>query len=267
MNVTAKDVNELRQRTGQSMMECKKVLVEAGGDIEAAVRVFQTRGVKAGIKAREATEGRVFVQSDGAKAVAVEVLCNTDFTARSETVAALQQRIAQKLLSGADAADDAEVKEMLATAAQQTGENVVLGRTKTLAAPAGGRTGAFLYTVTGKIGVLVSLSGQASDELVNDLCLHITAFKPTALGLTRDAVAEDVVAKEREIAVERARATGKPQNIAEKIAEGQMNAFFKERVLGEQEFINPEKFKGNVNDLLKRAGVTLVDYARIEVGA
>lgn len=267
--ITAATVNELRQRTGLGMMDCKKALEEAGGDLDLAIENLRKKGVKAGVAARTATEGRLHLAlaADGKSGSVVEVLCNTDFTARSEPVTKLLDLAARAVLENENAqlAEIPEIKAILTQVAQQTGENVTLGRAKVLRNPEG-RVGKFLYTVTNKIGVLVATSGNASDELINDLCLHITAFKPVSIGLKREDVPADLVAKEREIAVERAKATGKPQNIAEKIAEGQMNAFFKERILPEQDFINPEKFKGTVGDMLKKAGVTLNGYIRLEVG-
>src|SRR5947209_1033330 len=166
--ITAKLVNELRAKTGQAMMECKKALTEVGGDLEKA-------------------------------------------------------------------------------------------------AVSGAATGLYLYGITGKIGVVMSFAGGTpSDDLVKQVGGHIAFARP--LGLTRDAVPADLVAKERELAVEQAKATGKPQQIAEKIAEGKMNAFFAERVLLDQEFFNAQVFKGTVANYLKQNGVTLEKYVRIEVG-
>ncbi len=267
--ITAQLINELRQRTGLGMNECKATMVEANGDINAALELLRKKGVKSSVAARAATEGRIYVakSADGQTASVVEVLCNTDFTARSESIQKVLKQAAEALLANpkADLANDAGIKDALVAVAQSTGENVTLGRTKVLTNPAG-KVGTYLYSVTGKIGVLVSASGNVTDEIVNDLAMHITAFKPIALGLTRDAVPAELVTKEKELAVEAAKATGKPQNIAEKIADGKMNAFFKERVLGEQDFINGDKFAGPVNEMLKKAGVTLVDYVRMEVG-
>jgi elongation factor Ts len=106
--------------------------------------------------------------------------------------------------------------------------------------------------------------GNASDELVKQLGGHIAFARP--IGLTRDTVPADLVAKEREIALEQAKATGKPQQIAEKIAEGKLNSFFAERVLLDQEFFNAQVFKGTVANYLKQNGVTLEKYVRLEVG-
>jgi elongation factor Ts len=269
MAITAKEINELRQRTGLGMNECKAVLTEANGDINAALDALRKKGVKAGIAARAATEGKLYVakSADGKTGVIVELLCNTDFTAKSEPVQKLLKQAADALLANpkADLANDAKIKEAFVAMSQSTGENVTLGRTKVLSNP-NGHIGTYLYAVTGKIGVLANVEGNASDEVLSDLSMHITAFKPTALGMGREHVPADLVAKELEIAIEQAKATGKPQEMAEKIAQGKMNAFYKERVLGEQDFVNADKFKGSINDMLKKAGVTLKDYVRLEVG-
>ena len=113
-------------------------------------------------------------------------------------------------------------------------------------------------------GVLVALTGDASDDLVRNLGMHIAAARPVAL--SRSQVPPEVVAKEREIAIEQAKATGKPQQIAEKIAEGKLNAFFKEQTLLDQDFFNAQKFKGSITEFLKKSGVTLEKYIRVEVG-
>lgn len=261
--ITASMVNELRSKTGQGMMECKKMLAETGGDIEKAIEAFRKKGVKTSITERAANEGRVACQAAGGRAAAVEINCNTDFTAKSDTVAGLLELGLKKLLDGVkDLASDAEVAAALTAAAQQTGENVQLGRSALLE----GNVGSYLYTTAGKgkIAVLMAFSSPANDDLCRALGMHIVASRPVALA--RDQVPADLVAKEREIAIEQAKATGKPQQIAEKIAEGKLNAFYAERVLLDQDFINSEVFSGKVSEFLKRHGNTLTAYARIEVG-
>ena len=267
--ITAKLVNELRARTGQGMMECKKMLTEAEGDIDKAIDNFRKKGVKDSIAARAASEGRIVgVQADDGKAAAlVEVNCNTDFTAKSEPVLALAAKAARLLLHNpnTDVAQAAAISAEATEVAQKTGENVRIGKTAYLS-NASGKVGMYLYTITGKIGVIVSVSGSASDEIVRDICIHIVAAKPLAVSLDRAGVPAELVAKEREIAIEQAKATGKPQQIAEKIAEGKMRSFYEERVLLEQPFVNPDKFKGSLGDYLKGANVKLEKYVRLEVG-
>jgi elongation factor Ts len=263
--ITAKLVNQLRERTGQGMMECKKMLAEAQGDIEKAIDLFRKKGVKASVTARIASEGRVFGarSADGRTAALVQISCNTDFTARSEPVRQVAEKAAQALLAnpGADAA--ALVAADLTHLAQTTGENVTLGRVACLQNPTGS-VGLYTYTINHKIGVLLSLSGPVPEDLVTDLGGHIAFARPMAL--RRDQLPTDLVAKERAIAVEQARATGKPLPIAEKIAEGKLEAFFKERALLDQDFFNAGKFKGSIGQMLKEKGLSLLDYVRVEVG-
>ncbi len=267
--ITAKLVNELRGKTGLGMMECKKALTETAGDVEKAIDYFRKKGVKTSITERTATEGRVAaaVSPDRKRGVIVEFNCNTDFTAKSEPVGKIAAAAAAKLLAnpGVNLADDPAIKADLVTVSQQTGENVQLGRSASLASQAG-TVGSYLYTVAGKgkSAVLVAVAGKVDDDLIRNLGMHIVAARPIAQ--TRQDVSAEIVAKEKEIAVEQAKATGKPQNIAEKIAEGKLNSFYAERVLLDQEFINAEVFKGSVANYLKSKGATLEKYVRIEVG-
>ena len=265
--ITAAMVNELRAKTGQGMMECKKALQETGGDVEKAIEYFRKKGVKTSITERTASEGRLHAATtpDRKTGAIVMINCNTDFTAKSEPISRILRTATERLLRNptANVAEDPEVKAEVTGVAQQTGENVQIGRTAVLSNPQGA-VGTYVYSINNKIGVLMSVTGDASDELFKQLGGHIAFAKP--LGLTRNDVPADLVAKEREIAVEQAKATGKPQQIAEKIAEGKLNSFFAERVLLDQEFFNAQAFKGTVGDMLKKAGVTLQKYELVEVG-
>jgi elongation factor Ts len=268
-DITAKMVNELRSKTGQGMMECKKALVETGGDVEKAVDYFRKKGIKSSIAERSATQGRVsgVLSADGKSGALVEVNCNTDFTAKSEPIAHLAMTAAKMLLAdpSMDLSQSKEIAELLTQASQQTGENVRLGKTAVVSNPAG-RVGLYLYGVTNKIGVLSSFGGTPSDELVRDVGMHVTAKIPVALSLNREGVPAEIVAREKSIAVAQAVESGKPPQIAEKIAEGKMRTFYEERVLLDQEFVNPDKFKGSVSKMLAAGGATLEKYVRIEVG-
>jgi elongation factor Ts len=266
--ITAKMVNELRAKTGQAMMECKRALQEVGGDMEKAIEYFRKKGVKASLGERTATEGRVVgvAAQDGKAAALVEINCNTDFTAKSEPFLALGAKAAQALLHNPniDIQQAAEVNSNATEVAQQTGENIRVGKTARVDAPEGGKAALYLYGITGKIGVLMSFTGNPSEELVKQIGGHIAFARPA--GLTRDEVPADLVEKEKNFAVEQAKATGKPQEIAEKIAAGKLNAFFAERVLLDQDFFNASVFKGSVQNYLKQNGVELKKYVRIEVG-
>jgi elongation factor Ts len=261
--ITATLVNNLRAKTGLGMMECKKALQECGGDVEKAVEYFRKKGVKTSVTERAANEGRAqaAASSDNKRAVALEVKCNTDFAAKSDVVTKILNIGCEELLknSAADLNNNPQIKDLLVSASQQTGENIQLGRTASITAT--GKAGIYNH-YTGKVAVIVALSGNPSDDLIKDLCLHITATRPVAM--TREQVPSEIIAKEKEIAVERAKSTGKPQNIAEKIAEGQMKSFFEERVLVDQKFVkDPAK---TITQLLKENNTTLEKYERIEVG-
>lgn len=267
VQITASMVNELRAKTGQGMMECKKMLTETGGDITKAIEEFRKKGVKSSITERATGEGRVHVgvSADKKTAAAVSIQCNTDFTAKSDPIAKTLAKAVDKLLKNptANLADDAEIKAELTAVAQTTGENVQLGKAVAVHNPEG-VTGAYVYVATGKIGVIMSIKGKADEALFTGLGGHIAFSKP--LGMTRDAVPADLVAKERDFAVEAAKATGKPQQIAEKIAEGKLNSFFAERVLLDQEFFNSQVFKGTIAAMLKAQGAELIKYELVEVG-
>jgi len=264
--ITAKLVNELRARTGQAMMECKKMLTQVEGDIEKAIDEFRKKGVKSSLAERAASEGRVTgaAAKDGKSAALVEVNCNTDFTAKSEPVAALGKGAAEALLCNPTANPAETLKEQLTAVSQTTGENVVIGKSAVLT---GERVGMYLYAISGKIGVLLQFSGNVAsvtDELITDLGGHVAFSKP--LALDRSGIDAAVVEKERNYAIDEAKATGKPEAIATKIAEGKLNAFFKEKTLLDQDFFNAQKYKGTITQMLKEKGLTLVKYARVEVG-
>jgi elongation factor Ts len=266
-DITAKMVNNLRAKTGLPMMECKKLLTETGGDIDKAIDLARKRGVKTSITERAATEGRVVaeISADKKRGAVVEIVCNTDFTAKSDSVLKVAKIAIEALLANpaVNPAENAEIKSTLTDVSKQTGENVQLGRTATLE---GEYVGGYVYTTAGKgkIAVLMSFAGKPDDALVSHLGMHIVAARPIAH--TRDDVPADLVARERDIAVEQAKATGKPQQIAEKIAEGKLNAFYGERVLLDQDFINAEVYKGKVSEFLKTKGAMLKKYVRLEVG-
>ena len=265
--ITASLVNELRAKTGQPMMDCKKMLEKTSGDMSAAIDEFRKKGVKSSLSERAATEGRVagVASPDGKSAALVELNCNTDFTAKSEPFLKLAARAAAILLQNPqDPVDKApEVANTATEVSQQTGENIRIGKTAQLSNPAGA-VGLYIYGITGKIGVLMSFTGKPSEDLIKQLGGHIAFARP--IGLTRESVPAELIAKEKEIAVEQAKATGKPQQIAEKIAEGKLNSFFAERVLLDQEFFNAQVFKGSISNYLKQNGVTLEKYVRLEVG-
>ena len=259
MTITAQQVKALREKTGVGMMDCKTALNETGGDMEAAVDWLRKKGLsKAAKKAdRVAAEGLVGAASSGTAAALVEVNSETDFVARNEKFQQLVGTIAAEALKaggdiealrgaafpGTGRTVGEEVTEAVAT----IGENLTLRRTAYLAVP-DGVVSTYLHNSVGdglgKLGVLVALESTGDkaklDDLGRKIAMHVAATGP--LGLDVDAVPAEAVDRERAIFAEQARASGKPENIIEKMVEGRMRKFYEEVVLLKQAFVvNPDQ--------------------------
>ncbi|MCB4770016.1 translation elongation factor Ts [Ancylobacter sp. Lp-2] len=253
-NITAGMVKELREKTGAGMMDCKNALGEVEGDIEAAIDWLRKKGLaKAAKKAgRVAAEGLIGLALAGTKGVVVEVNSETDFVARNEQFQALVRNIAQvALVAGDDVAAigaaaypaGGTVSEAISSAVATIGEHMNLRRAKELSVSSGvvasyihGSVGEGL----GKIGVLVALESTGkADELAalgRQIAMHVAAANPQALDAA--GIDADVVARERGVLAEKAKASGKPDNVVEKIVESGLKTFYKEVTLVEQPFIH-----------------------------
>ncbi len=262
-DITAAMVKELREATGQGMMECKKALQEAGGDTEAAKDLLRKKGLAMADKksARETGEGLLAIRlaDDGRSAALVEVSCETDFCARNELFREMVNGLAGMAMEGADGpveatdAIDQRVQAVLA----KTGENMKYVRGMKISAS---RVGSYLHH-NGKVGVLVGVDGEIDDETLSDLCMHIAFSDP--MGITTDDIPPDVIEKEKKFATDEAIESGKPPEIAEKIVAGKMTKFLGTKALVEQPFVRDDKKK--VSDILGEAKVTA--FARFAVGA
>ncbi|MFZ5842285.1 MAG: translation elongation factor Ts [Pseudomonadota bacterium] len=268
MEITASLVKELRERTGAGMMECKKALQEANGDIELAIDNMRKSGaVKAAKKAgRIAAEGVIVGRVAGGEAVLVEVNCETDFVAKDVNFVAFANAVADAALSSkaADVATLNEVKLPEGESVETTRANLVakIGENMTVRR-LGRMTGDKLafYSHGGRIGVVVALSG-GDEELAKQIAMHIAAAKPLVVSPEQMPAAE--VAKEREIAAAQAAESGKPANIVEKMVEGRVNKFLSENSLIGQAFVmDPNTTVGN---LLKSKGAVAAGFFRWEVG-
>ncbi len=274
MAITAAQVKELRERTGSGMMECKKALVEVGGDMEAAVEMLRKAGLaKADKKAgRVAAEGVIAIEmaGDGRSAAIVEVNCETDFVAKQDEFKDFAQAIAQRVLSDAPetleallalppADASAESIEMARKALiSKIGENINVRRFSRLQTE-GGVIGSYLHGV--RIGVLVELEG-GDQALARDVAMHIAASKPIAVSETD--VPADVLDKEREIIRAQSEGSGKPPEIIEKMVEGRIRKFLGEVTLLGQPFVkDPDQ---SVGKLLEGAGATVRQFQRLELG-
>lgn len=272
MAITAAMVKELRQRTGSGMMECKKALVEAGGDLEAAIETMRKNGLaKADKKAdRVAAEGCVVVKSseDGKRAVLIEVNSETDFLSKSDQFQAFASEIAEKALNS-DAADvDALMAEALAGGqtleekrrdlVAKLGENMSLRRFERFVSEEGVLAS---YLHGSRIGVLVELKG-GNTEVARDVAMHVAASKPVCVD--ESEVPADMLEKEREIFSAQALASGKPEAIVEKMVTGRIRKYLAEITLVGQAFIKEPDL--TVAKLLKSKDAEAVRFVRYEVG-
>ena len=265
--MSAAQVKELRERTGLGLLECKKALAEASGDIEAAIETLRkSSGMKAAKKAgRTAAEGIVAIQSapDGSLAAMVEVNSETDFVARDENFLNFVQTVVGTafeqrnnditLLAGGD------IEEARQALVQKIGENISVRRVVVHEASAG-VVGGYVHG-NNRIAVVVSLRG-GNAELAKDVAMHIAAVNPQVI--SPDQMAEEVVAKEREIYAAQAQESGKPAEIVEKMIDGRIRKFLSENSLTEQAFVkDPDT---TVGKLVSAAGSEIIGFSRFEVG-
>ncbi|MBG6247178.1 MULTISPECIES: translation elongation factor Ts [Symbiopectobacterium] len=261
--ITAALVKELRERTGAGMMECKKALVEANGDIELAIDNMRKSGqAKAAKKAgRVAAEGVILTKivADGKYGVIVELNCETDFVAKDAGFKAFGEEVATAALDERITDVDvlkAKFEEQRTTLVAKIGENINIRR---IAIQEGDVLGAYLHGA--RIGVLVAATG-ADEELVKHVAMHIAASKPEYV--KAEDVPADVVAREHQIQLDIAMQSGKPREIAEKMVEGRMHKFTGEISLTGQHFVmDPNK---TVGDLLKEHKADVISFIRFEVG-
>ncbi len=269
--ITTALIKELRERTGVGMMDCKKVLTETDGDIEAAIENLRKAGAAAAAKkaGRIAAEGMIAQAqtADGSAVTLVEVNSETDFVAKDDGFRAFATSVAQVAVDSnpADVAalNDASVGDMSVEEARlalitKIGENIGVRRFERMDAD-GGTLGSYLHGV--KIGVIVKLDGGDA-ELAKDVAMHIAASNPTCISAAE--MPAELLEKEKDIFVAQARESGKPDNIIEKMIEGRMKKFLKENTLLGQAFVkNPDQ---SVEQLLKDGGASIVGFSRLEVG-
>jgi elongation factor Ts len=260
---TAKDVQTLRQATGAGMMDAKKALVENGGDFETAAKWLREKGLaKSATRTdRDNAEGAVACATVGNVAALVELKCETDFVAKSDDFIATAQALADAVAADGEGAV-ASLAERVDDLKVTLKENIEVGKVVRIDAAAGNVLDTYLHKQDGrgKVGVAIELAG-GTPELAHDLAIHIAFTKPTFL--SRDEVAAEAVAEERETLTTITRNEGKPEAALEKIVEGKLNGWYQERVLLEQKFVRDEK--QTVTQLL--GGASVVRFGLIVVGA
>jgi elongation factor Ts len=271
-NFTAADVKKLRDLTGAGMMDCKKALEEAAGDVDKAVEILRIKGAKDVGKRLGRTTANGLVAHAG-KAL-LELNCETDFVAKSPDVVALAQRLAEHVEANrpadveallASSIDGQSVADLVQAESAKIGEKLVVNRFGAL----DGTVAVYLHRkdpdLPPQVGVMVEYTGKSDEAAHSDargVAMQIAAMRPRYV--TREDVPSDVVGSERRIAEETAREEGKPDAALPKIVDGRVNAFFKDYVLVEQASVIDQK--KTVRQMLDEAGIAVTRFVRFEVG-
>ena len=275
-DITPEKVAKLREMTGAGMMDCKRALTEAGGDMDKAVDILRKSGAAGAAKKslRDAREGLIaqYIAPDGKAGVLVEVNCETDFVARNDTFRAFSDEIARKVAANPNANLDAERE----AAVVKIGENIKIARNSRMEVNGNGLIAAYIHTGA-KDGVLVEVgAGKAETtgkdefkQLVKDITLQIAAGHPYAV--SREQVAPEVIAKEREIAAQSDRLKGKPAQALEKILSGMLDKFFQTYCLVDQGFVKKNSeisVKEHIATVEKLLGdeISVRRFVRFQVG-
>ncbi|QHS61798.1 translation elongation factor Ts [Chitinophaga agri] len=271
--ITAADVNKLRQQTGAGMMDCRKALVESDGDFEQAVDYLRKKGQKvAALRSdRETKEGVIIAKTnaDGTSGVVVALGCETDFVAKNEDFVKFAQSIVDLALSsgantleelGAATLDGATVNDKVNDQVAKIGEKITLAKFEKISAAS---VTAYIHG-NFRMGVLVGFSAPVAEEVGKDIAMQIAAMNPIAVDA--DGVSPELIAREKAIAIEQIAAEGKTGDMAEKIAIGKVNKFFKENTLLPQAFVKDNN--KTVADYLKSvsADLKVTGFTRIALG-
>jgi elongation factor Ts len=274
--ITAANVGKLREMTGAGLMDCKKALVEANGDIEAAMDYLRKKGIASAEKKanRAANEGVIaqHIQPGAKVGVIVEINCETDFVAKNDSFRAFCDDIAKKFAADPNASVEADRVAVVA----KIGENIVISRHQRIEVSGNGLVAAYIHTGA-KVGVLVEVGAGKPEttakeefkQLVRDITLQIAAGHPHVV--SREEVSPEVIAKEREIAASSDRLKGKPAQAIEKILAGVLDKFFQTYCLVDQGFVkrNSEvNVKEHVAQIAKQLGdeITIRRFVRFQVG-
>jgi elongation factor Ts len=267
--ITATSVKELRDKTGAGMMDCKRALGDAEGDLEKAIGLLRERGLaKAGKRGGRATsEGAVSISIDSSAAAMVEVGCETDFVARTDEFRALGDELAKvaatdSSIDSVDALlkasiDGEKIGDKVTAAIARLGENIVVKRVDRLDAGEAGIAGGYVHA-GGNLAVIVTLATKASgaklESLPKDLAMHIAAADPTPLALDRSEVDPALLESERSIYRGQAIQSGKPEKVIDRIVEGRIDKYLSEVCLVEQSYVkDPDR---TIGDLLRSVGET-----------
>ncbi len=283
--ISAKSVKDLRDKTGAGMMDCKRALGDAGGDVDKAIELLRERGLaKAGKRGGRATsEGGVAIAIDGSVAAMVEVGCETDFVARTDLFVEFGGQLAEAVAKDASIGDpdsllkasiDGEpVADKVKAAISRLGENIVVKRVTRLDAGASGIAGGYVHAGA-NLGVIVTLAteggGAELEALAKDLAMHVAAADPSPIAVERTGVDAALLDSERSIYRNQALQSGKPEKVVDKIVEGRINKYLSEICLVEQAFVkDPDRTIGELlSDVGKKLGaeIAVTGYERYKLG-
>jgi elongation factor Ts len=273
-NFTIADLKALREQLGTGMVDTKKALEEADGNVEKATEILRLKGAKGNAKRadRSTSEGLIVAREQDGAVTLIELACETDFVAKNERFIALADKVADAVAAvKADSveaalaaqAGDKSVEQVISEEAAIIGEKVELRRVRTIA---GSNVEVYLHRTSKdlppQIGVVVAYTGDDA-ETARSIAQHISFANPSYL--SREDVPSDAVEKEREIVTEISRNEGKPEAALPKIVEGRVSAFIKQVALLEQDYAKDSKL--SVAQVAKDAGITVTDFARFKVGA
>jgi len=276
VQISASDVNKLRQQTGAGMMDCKKALIEANGDFEAAVDYLRKKGAKvaASRQDRDSNEGVVIAKTtaDGKKGVIIELNCETDFVAKNNDFITFAQQVADAAIENAPASLDdlkaltingVKISDLLLDQTGKIGEKIDVSKYETVTAE---QVVAYIHG-NYRLGVLVGLNNavEGAEEAGRDVAMQIAAMNPVAID--KGDVDAHTIQRELDIAKEQIRAEGKPEEMVEKIAQGKLNKFYKESTLLNQEFVKDSS--KNIAQFLDSVskGLTVTVFKRVQLGA
>ena len=283
--ISAADVKALRDQTGAGMMDCKRALSDAGGEVAKAGELLRERGLAKAVKreGRATSEGSVALAVKGGAGALVELACETDFVAKTDDFQKLVTQLAQaaasdskleraELLLEAQLGGE-KVRDRIAAAVAKLGENLVLRRVERLVLGGEGVIGAYVHA-GGKLGVLIGLrsaaKGPGLEALAKDLAMHVAAADPSPLSVERGGLAADVLEHERRIFRSQVEQSGKPEKLWDKIVEGRINKFYAEVCLVEQPFVkDPEQTVGSLlRDASQKLGaaVEITGFVRFKLG-
>jgi len=256
--ITTEQIKELRDATGISVMQCKRALEEAEGDMTKALAILKKTSSDIALKkmSREAKDGRVSIKTTDKKAVLVSLHCETDFVAKNEDFTTLLDKLTDKALAEGVNKMKEEAKEMIDPVIQKTGENIVLGDTYEVI---GDVLGSYLHN--NKIGIIVSLEGGNSD-LAKDVAMHVAAMKPEYI--LESEITEDVKKTMQEIFEKEVASINKPEEIKKKMLDGKMSTYFKEKTLSDQIFIKSENNE-TVGKLLEKNKAKIKEIKRYSI--